>query len=153
MRCPHCGQNNDKVLESRTNNAGTIIRRRRECLECGYRFTSYEKIEDKPLMVIKRSGRREPFDEAKLERSISICTEKLPVSQVQIEHIVEEVEASLNLKAGTTREITSKAIGDETLKALKKFNDVAYVRFCAVYRAYKSVDEFISEIHKIQNRK
>lgn len=127
--------NDDKVLESRTNHAGTVIRRRRECLACGYRFTSYEKTEDKPLMVIKRSGRREPFDEAKLERSITVCTEKLPVSQVQIEQIVDEVEASLNLKAGTTREITSKAIGDETLRALRKFNEVAYVRFAAVYRA------------------
>ncbi len=153
MRCPHCGANNDKVLESRTNHAFTIIRRRRQCLECGYRFTSYEKTEDKPLLVIKRSGRREPFDEEKLERSITICTEKLAVSQVQIDQIVEEVEASLNLKAGTTREITSKAIGDETLRALKKFNEVAYVRFCAVYRAYKTVDEFIAEIDNLRHEK
>ncbi|MCI6675066.1 MAG: transcriptional regulator NrdR [Sphaerochaetaceae bacterium] len=149
MRCPHCGMNDDKVLESRTNHAGTVIRRRRECLACGYRFTSYEKTEDKPLMVIKRSGRREPFDEAKLERSITVCTEKLPVSQVQIEQIVDEVEASLNLKAGTTREITSKAIGDETLRALRKFNEVAYVRFAAVYRAYTSLDQFIHEIESL----
>lgn len=149
MRCPHCGANNDKVLESRTNHAGTIIRRRRECLECGYRFTSYEKTEDKPLMVIKRSGRREPFNEAKLAHSITVCTEKLPVGQAQIDQIVDEVEASLNLKAGTTREISSKAIGDETLKALKKFNEVAYVRFAAVYRAYTTLDQFIKEIENL----
>ena len=144
--------NDDKVLESRTNHAGTVIRRRRECLACGYRFTSYEKTEDKPLMVIKRSGRREPFDEAKLERSITVCTEKLPVSQVQIEQIVDEVEASLNLKAGTTREITSKAIGDETLRALRKFNEVAYVRFASVYREFKDVKTFVKEIAKMDKK-
>lgn len=149
MRCPHCQANNDKVLESRTNHAGTVIRRRRECLACGYRFTSYEKIEDKPLMVIKRNGRREPFDEGKLEHSISVCTAKLPVTQAQIDGIVDEVEAKLNLKAGTKGEIASTAIGDETLRSLKKFNEVAYVRFAAVYRAYTSLDQFIHEIESL----
>jgi transcriptional repressor NrdR len=149
MRCPHCNSNKDKVLESRTNRSGTVIRRRRVCLDCGFRFTSYEKIEDKPLMVIKKNGSRQPFDEEKLERSIRVCTEKLPVSQNDITQIVEEVEEKLNLKAGNTREVASSAIGDETLLRLKDFNEVAYVRFAAVYRAYTTLDQFIKEIENL----
>lgn len=149
MKCPHCGANKDKVLESRTNQSGTTIRRRRECLVCGYRFTSYEKAEDKPLMVIKRSGRREPFDETKLERSITVCTEKLPITRDQIEHLVGTIENALDLKAGANREVSSRAIGDEALKALKEFNEVAYVRFAAVYRAYTTLDQFIREIESL----
>lgn len=152
MKCPHCGSTEDRVLESRTNRAGTVIRRRRECLVCHNRFTSYEKIEDNPLMVIKRSGRREPFDERKLERSISVATAKLPVSQSQITNIVEQVEDALNLRASTTHEIKSSSIGDEALRVLKKFNEVAYVRFAAVYRAYTSLDQFIREIENLSNR-
>lgn len=126
-----------------------MIRRRRICKKCGFRFTSYEKTEDKPLMVIKRSGRREPFDEKKLERSITVCTEKLPIKQEQIATLVEDIEDRLNLKAGMNREIASSTIGDEAMRRLKDFNEVAYVRFAAVYRAYTNVDQFIQEINNL----
>ncbi|MCH3908646.1 MAG: transcriptional regulator NrdR [Sphaerochaeta sp.] len=149
MRCPHCGSMKDKVLESRTNRSGTSIRRRRQCTDCGFRFTSYEKVEDRTLMVIKRDGRREPFDEKKLQRSIRACTEKLVVSEEQIVNLAQDVEDALNLRASNTREIQSSAIGDETLRQLKNFNKVAYVRFAAVYRAYNDLGQFIQEIENL----
>lgn len=149
MLCPHCGYLEDKVIESRQNKSGSAIRRRRECLSCGYRFTSYERIEEKPLMVIKRDGRREPFDIKKLERGIRITTEKRLVSEQTIERILQDIEDEMVLLAGTKREVPSTAIGEAALRRLYKLDTVAYIRFASVYRAFDNVDQFIEEIEKI----
>jgi transcriptional repressor NrdR len=139
----------DKVLESRQNSSGSTIRRRRECLACGYRFTSYERIEEKPLMVVKRDGRREPFDITKVERGIRITTEKRHIGQEAIEQVLQNIEDEVVLLAGTKREISSAAIGEAALRQLYKIDTVAYVRFASVYRAFDNVDQFIVEIERI----
>jgi len=152
MLCPHCGHMDDKVLESRQNSSGSTIRRRRECLACGYRFTSYERIEEKPFMVIKRDGRREPFDIKKVERGIRITTEKRHISQETIEQVLQDIEDEVVLAAGTKREVTSKAIGEAALRELYKIDTVAYVRFASVYRAFDNVAQFIEEIEQITHK-
>jgi transcriptional repressor NrdR len=139
----------DKVLESRQNSSGSTIRRRRECLACGYRFTSYERIEEKPLMVVKRDGRREPFDISKVERGIRITTEKRHISQETIEEVLQNIEDEVFLLAGVKREISSTEIGEAALRQLYKLDTVAYVRFASVYRAFDNVDQFIQEIERI----
>lgn len=149
MLCPHCGDMDDKVLESRQNSSGSTIRRRRECLSCGYRFTSYERIEEKPFMVIKRDGRREPFDIKKVERGIRITTEKRNVSQETIEQVLQDIEDEVVLGAGTKREVTSQAIGEVALRKLYNIDTVAYIRFASVYRAFDNVAQFIEEIEQI----
>ncbi|MGH0053718.1 MAG: transcriptional regulator NrdR [Sphaerochaetaceae bacterium] len=151
MRCPHCSAMDDKVLESRQNSSGSTIRRRRECNACGYRFTSYERIEDKPLMVIKRDGRREPFDLNKIGRGVRSCTEKLKISENQIDVLLQNIEDAIMLKVGSKREIASSDIGDETLKQLREVDLVAYVRFAAVYKAFNDLGQFIAEIQKLGN--
>lgn len=139
----------DKVLDSRQNSSGSTIRRRRECLECGHRFTSYERIIDTPLRVIKRDGRLEDFNLEKIERGVRIATDKLKVSQETIEQVLQNIEDAVVLQAGSKREITSKAIGEETLKQLYKIDKVAYVRFASVYRAFDDIEQFIQEIEKL----
>lgn len=146
MRCPHCSSLEDRVIESRENAAGTSIRRRRECLSCGCRFTSYEKIEEKQLMVVKRDGRREIFDLQKLERGIQKSLEKRPVSQLAIEEMIHDLEDEASLKGKQNREISSAELGEMVLKKLYNIDRVAYVRFASVYRMFKNVDEFIEEI-------
>jgi transcriptional repressor NrdR len=146
MKCPLCDSNEDRVLESRQNASGTSIRRRRECLKCGYRFTSYEHIEEKKLMVVKRDGRRQPFDLNKLERGIQISLEKRPVSQVVVEDILHELEDEAAMRGKSTHEITSKELGEMVLKKLYEADRVAYVRFASVYRMFEDVDQFIEEI-------
>ncbi len=149
MRCPNCGSVDDKVLDSRTLAAGDAVRRRRECLACGYRFTSYERIEEKPFMVVKRDGRREPFDRAKIERGIERAVEKRPVSQMSIEAMVNEVEDAAAIHGKSTREIASGAIGDLVLEKLAALDKVAYVRFASVYRHFENIEEFVAEIGKL----
>lgn len=149
MRCPHCGSMDDKVLESRQNSSGSSIRRRRECLECGYRYTSYERIEEKPLMVIKRDGRREPFDIMKLERGLQTSLEKRTISQESVENILHEIEDEAVISAGSKREISSNTIGELVLRKLYTLDSVAYVRFASVYRMFDNVSEFIAEIEKL----
>ena len=149
MRCPRCSSLEDKVLESRQNASGTAIRRRRECLSCGYRSTSYERIEDKPVMVIKRDGRREMFDISKVGRGIRSCTEKLSISEHQIETLLQNIEDAIMLKLGNRREISSTEIGEEALKQLKTVDLVAYVRFAAVYKAFNDIEQFIGEIKRL----
>jgi transcriptional repressor NrdR len=139
----------DKVLESRQNASGTTIRRRRECLSCGYRSTSYERIEDKPVMVIKRDGRREMFDISKVGRGIRSCTEKLSISEHQIETLLQNIEDAIMLKLGNRREISSTEIGEEALRQLKTVDLVAYVRFAAVYKAFNDIEQFIGEIKQL----
>ena len=150
MNCPKCGKDHDKVLESRSNREGTSIRRRRLCLECGYRFTSYEHIERKPIVVIKKDGSHQTFELAKVERGIRTCTEKLPVSTESIENTLREIEDEVYKIAQTNRNmITSGEIGEATLRHLYKMSPVAYVRFAAVYRAFDTLDQFISEIETL----
>jgi transcriptional repressor NrdR len=146
MKCPLCDSNEDRVLESRQNAAGTSIRRRRECLSCGYRFTSYEHIEEKKLMVVKRDGRRQPFDLKKLERGIQISLEKRPVSQLVVEDILQEIEEESAMLGKSTHEITSSQLGEMVLEKLYKVDRVAYVRFASVYRMFDDVEQFIDEI-------
>ncbi len=153
MRCPHCGSLDDRVLESRQNSSGTTIRRRRACLKCTYRYTSYEYIEEKPLKVVKRDGRREPFDLGKLERGLQKSLEKRNVSQNSIEQILGEIEDGAALKAGNKREITSRELGEMILEKLYALDPIAYVRFASVYRMFDDVDQFIAEIGKLTSDK
>jgi transcriptional repressor NrdR len=153
MRCPHCGNFDDKVIESRTLADGEAIRRRRECNGCGYRFTSYERIEDKQFMVIKKDGRREPFDRAKIERGVERALEKRPVSQMGIESLINEIEDAAAILGTENREIDAAAIGDLVLEKLAGLDQVAYIRFASVYRRFKNLEEFVREIKKIGGKK
>jgi transcriptional repressor NrdR len=149
MRCPHCGSLDDKVIDSRTLANGESTRRRRECLSCGLRFTSYERIEEKPLMVVKRDGRREPFERAKLERGVVRALEKRPVSQISIENLVNEIEDEAAMKGKSANELSSPELGEMVLKRLFALDKVAYVRFASVYRKFETLDEFLREIEGI----
>ena len=149
MRCPYCGSMDDKVLESRTMANGESIRRRRECISCGYRFTSYEHIEEKPFMVVKRDGRRQPFDRNKLEKGIERALEKRPVSTTSLENIVNEIEDQAIMQGKTNREISTEELGDLVLEKLNLVEKVAYIRFASVYRHFENLDEFIKEVNKL----
>jgi transcriptional repressor NrdR len=149
MRCPHCGSIDDKVVESRTLANGEAIRRRRECNSCGSRFTSYERIEDKQFMVVKRDGRREPFDRAKIEKGVERALEKRPFSQMQIESLVNDVEDQAAMLGKMNHEISSAALGDLVLGRLGALDRVAYIRFASVYRHFENLDEFVHEIQKL----
>jgi transcriptional repressor NrdR len=137
------------VIESRTLANGEAIRRRRECNGCGYRFTSYERLEDKQFMVIKRDGRREPFDRRKIERWVEHAVEKRPVSQMDIERLVNEIEDTAAIKGKIGHEINAAIIGDLVLEKLAELDQVAYVRFASVYRHFENLEEFINEVQKI----
>jgi transcriptional repressor NrdR len=150
MRCPHCGNFDDKVIESRTLANGAAIRRRRECNGCGHRFTSYERIDDKPFMVIKRDGRREPFDRSKIERGVQRALEKRPVSQMSIESLVNEIEDSAALLGKVNHEIPTGVLGDLALDKLRALDKLAYIRFASVYRHFEDIDEFVKEIQKLE---
>ncbi len=150
MNCPRCNHDNDKVLESRSNKEGTTIRRRRQCLNCGYRFTSYEKIEERPIIVIKKDGHHQSFDISKVERGIRTCTDKLNIDQKTIERILSNIEDRVYEIAGARNTITSREVGEETLKQLYPVSPVAYVRFASVYRAFDDVDQFIKEIESLR---
>lgn len=149
MRCPYCGSLDDKVLESRTMANGESIRRRRECLACGYRFTSYEHIEEKPFMVVKRDGRRQPFERAKLAKGIERALEKRPVSTSSLENLITEIEDQAIMKGRANREISTSELGDLVLEKLHEIDKVAYIRFASVYRHFENLDEFIKEVNKL----
>ncbi len=142
----------DKVLETRTTNSGSAMRRRRVCLKCGYRFTSYERVEDKPIVVIKKNGDLQNFDITKIERGIRMCTDKRNISAETIENLINDVEEAIKIQAGPKHEITSSAIGEETLKQLYKVDKVAYIRFASVYRAFDNVEQFIKEIESLAQK-
>ncbi len=149
MRCPYCESLDDKVLESRTMANGESIRRRRECLGCGYRFTSYEHIEEKPFMVAKKDNRRQPFDRIKLEKGIGRALEKRPVSTEKLESIVHEITDKAIMKGKGTREISTTELGDLVLETLHTIDKVAYIRFASVYREFENLQEFITEVNKL----
>lgn len=149
MTCPHCNENDDRVIESRSNAPGTAIRRRRECNQCHYRFTSYEKIEEKPLMIIKKDGSRQIFDSEKLRRGISISLRKRPVTADQIQGVLNQIEDSAELAAKSSREIDSNSLGEMVLNHLYNLDPVATIRFASVYRRFEDVEEFKNEIDRI----
>ena len=149
MRCPRCLGMEDRVIESRTLADGTSIRRRRECTSCGYRYTSYERVEERPLMVVKSRGGREPFDRSKLERGVRQAIRKRPVGQDQIEEILNQIEDESMLLGRTNHEIASQRLGEMVLEKLYELDRVAYVRFASVYRNFENVDEFIQEIERL----
>ncbi len=147
MKCPHCAYKEDKVVDSRATQAGSAIRRRRECLKCGERFTTYEYIEDLSLMVIKKDGRREAFDRQKILAGVIKACEKRPISIERMEEIVSQVERVIQRKSD--REVSSSRIGELIMEKLKSLDHVAYVRFASVYRQFKDVNQFIDELKGI----
>ncbi|PIE04702.1 MAG: transcriptional regulator NrdR [Spirochaetales bacterium] len=153
MKCPLCGQSDDKVIESRQNQSATTIRRRRECISCGYRFTSYEHIEEIPVVVIKRSGRRENFDLKKIEYGVLRAMEKRPVTHNTVEELIHQVEDEAALMSRSTHEIRSETIGDLVLEKLFSVDKVAYVRFASVYRKFEDVAEFVNVINNLAAKK
>ncbi|MCX7718183.1 MAG: transcriptional regulator NrdR [Candidatus Sumerlaeaceae bacterium] len=144
MLCPFCGHTESKVVNSRQSQKGDSIRRRRECLKCGHRFTTFEVVEKLPVMVIKRDGRREVFDRQKVLNGITRACEKRPVSMEEVERIVQFVEKALY--NSMEREISSLRIGEMVLKKLREVDEVAYVRFASVYRQFRDVSEFSHEV-------
>ena len=144
MRCPHCGYKEDKVVDSRATAEESAVRRRRECLKCGKRFTTYEYVEEVSLMVIKKDSRREPFDRKKILAGIMKACEKRPISVEKMEETVTQVERAIQKKSD--REISSSRIGELVMERLKNLDDVAYVRFASVYRQFKDVGQFMVEL-------
>lgn len=140
MKCPYCGHIDDKVLDSRAVRDGEGIRRRRECLECARRFTTYEEIEEMRLMVVKRDLRREPFDRSKILKGMLTACEKRPVSVAQLDQAVEEIERVLNNRGD--REVDSTDIGEMVIDKLRQLDKVAYIRFASVYRQFEDVTQF-----------
>ena len=152
MKCPFCNYPDSKVVDSRPTDEGTSIRRRRECLHCLKRFTTYETIERLPLMLVKRDGTREPYDRNKLLSGVMKACEKRPVPQARLEQLVDTVEQKLFVTLET--EISSQKIGEMVMQELKNVDEVAYVRFASVYRQFKDINTFLEELNSLlQNKK
>ena len=147
MKCPYCGNLGDKVVDSRESREGEVIRRRRECLDCGRRFTSYERIDEIPYMVVKKDGRRERFERHKLVAGLLKACEKRPVRVAALEAIADRVEAALQEKP--EREISTEDIGAAVMAELKRLDKVAFVRFASVYRNFRDLDEFKNELNEL----
>ncbi|MBE3072006.1 MAG: transcriptional repressor NrdR [Acidobacteria bacterium] len=151
MKCPYCGHLGDKVVDSRESKEGEVIRRRRECLECGRRFTSYERIDEIPYMVVKKDGSRERFERQKLIAGLLKACEKRPVSVSALEAIADRVEATLQDRP--EKEIATAEIGSFVMQELKRLDKVAYVRFASVYRHFRDIGEFMTELRDLLNAK
>ena len=151
MKCPFCGHLGDKVVDSRESKEGEVIRRRRECLECGKRFTSYERIDEIPYMVVKKDGTRERFERQKLIAGLLKACEKRPVSVAALEAIADRVEATLLERP--EKEIATADVGSFVMEELKRLDKVAYVRFASVYRHFRDIGEFMSELKDLLNTK
>src|SRR5438552_16538948 len=147
MKCPYCAHLGDKVVDSRESKEGDVIRRRRECLECGRRFTSYERIDEIPYMVVKKDGRRERFERQKLVAGLLKACEKRPVRVAALEAVADRVETALQEKAD--REISTNDIGAYVMQELKHLDKVAFVRFASVYRNFRDIDEFKNELNEL----
>ena len=147
MRCPYCGFEESKVVDSRSTDEGNRIRRRRECLQCMKRFTTHEIIEQLPVVVVKKDGSREVFDREKLLNGLLRACEKRPVSFDELERISEEIEQ--NLQNSLEREVSTEAIGEQVMDKLRSVDEVAYVRFASVYRQFKDIDTFMHELNKL----
>jgi len=151
MKCPYCTTINNRVIDSRLSKDGRMIRRRRECLECGRRFTTYEKLEDVLPMVVKKDGRREPFSREKIIGGIRKACQKRPVSMTRIEDFVDALE--LHFQELGKKEVESPQIGERVITQLKEWDEVAYVRFASVYRQFKDISEFMAELESILKSK
>src|SRR5262245_37211674 len=151
MKCPYCAHLGDKVVDSRESKEGEVIRRRRECLECGKRFTSYERIDEIPYMVVKKDGSRERFDRQKLIGGLLKACEKRPVSLAAVERVADRIEAALQERP--EREIATVEIGQSVMDELKVLDKVAYVRFASVYRHFRDIGEFMNELKDLLNAK
>ena len=150
MRCPYCGAGDDRVVDSRESREGAVIRRRRECNACSRRFTSYETVEEIPILVVKKDGRREPFDRQKLLRGLMKACEKRPVPTQELERVCDEVEAALH--AREPREMTTVDVGAKVMEKLKDLDQVAYVRFASVYRRFEDLGDFVDELKALLGR-
>ena len=144
MKCPYCKNDNDKVVDSRSAEEASVIRRRRECLECGRRYTTYERVEEIPLRVVKKDGTRVPFDRSKILVGLHKACEKRPVSAETLEAVVQEIENEIYERS--EKEVPSKVIGELVMKKLRQLDQVAYVRFASVYREFKDPTQFLEEL-------
>ena len=151
MKCPYCGYQESKVVDSRHSDDNTSIRRRRECLSCQKRFTTYETVESLPIVVVKKDNSREPFDRNKILRGMVRACEKRPVSMADLETAVSEIEQVM--QNSLAREIPSQKIGELVMERLKPLDEVAYVRFASVYRQFKDINSFMHELNKILEEK
>lgn len=151
MRCPYCTSIENKVVDSRTGKEGEVIRRRRECLQCEGRFTTYERVEEVLPSVIKKDGRREPFDRMKILNGLKKACEKRPISTEALEKAVSDIERAIQEKG--LKEVPSTDIGEEVMTCLHDLDEVAYVRFASVYRSFKDINEFMSELKDILSNK
>jgi transcriptional repressor NrdR len=149
MKCPFCGVMDNKVIDSRVSKDGEAIRRRRECMDCGHRFTTYEQIEEIPIMIVKKDGRREIFNREKVSAGIRRACEKLDVSMNTIDTIIDNLERSL--RETGEKEIPSYVIGEQVMQKLHDLSDIAYVRFASVYREFKDVNDFVDELKRMLN--
>lgn len=147
MRCPFCSYNESKVVDSRSTDDNSTIRRRRECSNCGKRYTTYEKIEDIPMLVVKKDSTRENFNKEKIINGLIIACQKRPISRKQIEGIAEEIEKRISNKMIT--EIPSQKIGEMVMEMLKNIDEISYVRFASVYRQFKDINTFMEEINSL----
>ena len=152
MKCPFCGFEETRVLDSREIENGKVVRRRRECPKCNKRFTTYERIEDRPIQVIKKDGSREMFDKQKIISGILKACEKRNISMEQIERLANEVELEI-LQKHSAKQVTSKEIGKLVMKRLRKLDKVAYVRFASVYKNFEDIENFLNEIKKLNGGK
>ena len=148
MRCPSCGFPESKVVDSRPSDDGATIRRRRECLDCKHRFTTYERLGDSPLLVTKSDGSSETYDRNKLVRSVTLACAKRPISPDQITSLIDDIESEL--RAAPRNEITSKNLGTKVLDRLESLDDVAYVRFASVYKDFKNIEEFAPALEELR---
>ena len=151
MKCPYCSYGESKVIDSRPAEEGTSIRRRRECLSCGKRFTTYETVESLPVVVVKKDGSRQSFDRRKVLGGMIRACEKRPVPLAELESIVEQIEQ--DLQNSMDREISTAAIGERVMERLRHVDQVAYVRFASVYRQFKDLDTFMAELNKLLEEK
>ncbi|MFZ5573320.1 MAG: transcriptional regulator NrdR [Thermodesulfobacteriota bacterium] len=147
MKCPFCGETNNKVIDSRLSKDGNVIRRRRECIDCSRRFTTYEHIEEIPIMIIKKDGRREIFNREKVRSGMQRACEKRQISMNVIEQFIDDLER--DLRETGEKEIHSSVVGEKIMEKLHELDDVAYVRFASVYREFKDVNDFVSELKSL----
>jgi transcriptional repressor NrdR len=147
MKCPFCGHLEDKVIDSRAAGTGEVIRRRRECEACSRRFTTYERVEDVLPTVVKKDGRREPFERQKIIRALRLACIKRPISSERVEAVADAIEREV--QEAERREVTSSELGERMMSHLRDLDEVAYVRFASVYRSFRDVDEFLRELGKL----
>jgi transcriptional repressor NrdR len=149
MRCPFCQEPENKVIDSRESHEGSVIRRRRECLQCKRRFTTYERVEELTPLIVKKDGRREAFDREKILAGLKKACEKRPVSVDQLEGVITEIEQ--RLQENGDKEVQSSTVGEEVMHRLQRLDEVAYVRFASVYRSFRDIAEFMSELKELIN--